>query len=160
MRNHWQAWTFAAFALAFLAFDAIQGFHLTRSNWFFLLVAGGCLLVSIWTRRRGEARLPKVSDEKFLLRLAEKPVVGELLLAERRHVAGVLGLNPERLDPRQKLDDLRKTVDFVGSFEVALGDLYFEAEERGASPDRIARIATVGDLIRTLAAARKHDKTP
>lgn len=156
MTYHWQAWTFAAAAALFFAYDAAQAFHLTRNNWFFLLVGGGCLLVSIWTRRRGEAALPLVSDEKFLQRLAERPsaVAGEKILAERRYAGGVLGLTPERLDPRQDLDRLRQKVDFVGSFEVALGDLVSEVEELGTSPERVAKIATIGDLVVALAVGR------
>lgn len=156
MKNNWQAWSFTALAVVFLVVDATRGFQLTREHWFFLLVCGGCLLVSIWSRRRGEAAMPKFSADKFLDRLEKTTAGREALLAARSRVAGVLSLQPESLDPRQKLDELSERVDFVGTFQVALNDLLAELEESGLKEAEVARIVTVGELVEAFATVRRQ----
>ncbi len=152
------SWLFLAAALAVLILGAASG--LGRLGNSLLLLALGCasLVISFLLRRRAHHSRADVPDTQFLEQLGDRPMSDNLLLAERRHVARVLGFRPENLSAHQNLEELARAIDFVGSFSVALNDISAEIEElyKDADitpPEPLAE--TVGDLVVQLARARR-----
>jgi hypothetical protein len=122
-----------------------------------LLLGAGCGVVSFLLRRRAQRSLKDISTVEFLRQLRPFTKAPDaLLLAERKHVARVLGVAPEKLDPRQRLDDLSRHLDFVGSFSVGINDLRYEVEElyEDCALELPEDATTVGELITQLARAK------
>lgn len=97
--------------------------------------------------------LPPLSDEEFVRMFCSRyqsSVPSDAILAERRRVAGAIGIPPERLAPEQTLENLSKLLSYLTDFSVAWNDLAEEAAEarksRGLAP-RQRPPMTIGELI-------------
>ncbi|HJX26573.1 MAG TPA: hypothetical protein VJ885_01570 [Thermoanaerobaculia bacterium] len=97
-----------------------------------------------------------MSDLEFLQELSRiHPIVAppEVILLQRRRVARILGMAPEKLAPTQTMDFLSERLAYMGDFSVAWNDLLEEASEaRDAArlDQRAEPPETIGELITDL----------
>jgi hypothetical protein len=124
------------------------------------VVAGGILY-----RRFRSRSLPPLSDEEFLRTFYKRhtaTIPSAVILAERRRIAKVLGLAPEKLAPDQSVTVLSERLSYLAEFSVAWNDLADEAAEarcRNGVPSRQRPPTTIGQLIedRTMGFTSEHE---
>jgi hypothetical protein len=116
------------------------------------LSIGVAALGAVYRRTRAKS-LPSMSDDDFLSDFLNRhPVTAppNVILAERRRVARVLGIPPERLTADQSEQLLSERLSFFVHFSVAWNDLVDEAAEArqasGLGP-RARPPLTVGEVI-------------
>lgn len=90
-----------------------------------ILIGLGVGLASVLIIKRRAKTLPNVSDDIFLEKFnaAFPGVANEMVLHERKNVARQLGISCEKLDPAYTFDELSKYLNFLGSYDLAIGDL-------------------------------------
>lgn len=156
------SWAFLGVGLLALLLGAAAGPGRVSSGLMLVLLGACSVVVSFLLRRRAERSLADVSDAQFLEQLGPPTDLPEdLLLRERRHVSRILGVNPRKLSAQQRLSELSRNLDFVGSFSVAVNDLQYELNEfyEDARLKPPAAAETVGDLVIQFARA-KHRPAP
>lgn len=118
-----------------------------------LLLSGLVVGLGAVYRRFRSRDLPEIPDEQFVRDfLARHPirVAPEAILSERRHVARVLGIAPEKLAVTHTVDFLSARLSYLADFSVAWNDLADEAEEmrQEAGLERRKRpVSTLGELL-------------
>jgi len=101
--------------------------------------------------RRHTKHFPDMSDDDFVKAFKEKYDGPEqLIIKERRAIASKLGIPSTKLTPEQTFIELGKYLNFLGSYNLAIGDLEEEISEllekaRIREPYRMA--TTIGELI-------------
>jgi hypothetical protein len=125
-----------------------------------LLAVGIALLGAVYRRTRTKS-LARISDEEFLRDfLARHPVRAptDAILTERRRIARVLGIAPEKLASGQSVELLSGRLTYLADFSVAWNDLADEAAEArqaGGLGGRERPRSTIGELMEDrLTAAR------
>ncbi len=110
-------------------------------------------------KKRRLRHLPDVSDDDFLEifagRFPDMPDV--TVIHERRHIAGLIGMPVRKLSPDHAFEELSEYLNFLGSYDLAIGDLEDEIselfEDLGMEKPYHSP-ATVGELIYEIAKAK------
>ena len=125
-----------------------------------VLAALAVAALGVLYRRVRSGKLPDMSDLEFLQELSRiHPIAAppEVILLQRRRVARILGMAPEKLVPAQTVDLLSERLAYLGDFSVAWNDLLDEAREARAAAGldyRAQPPETIGELIEDL--VRSH----
>ena len=117
-----------------------------------ILFGLGMGVISYVVIKRKTKTLPTINDDQFLEKFKAifPGLPDELILLERRRVAKLLGISYKKLDVGMTFSELSKQLNFLGSYDLAIGDLeqelseYFErqqVEKPSITP------STIGELI-------------
>ena len=82
-----------------------------------------------------------------------------MILHERRNVAKQLGISYEKLDVNMTFGELSSYLNFLGSYDLAIGDLEQEVSElfeREKMKKPYKNASTIGELIHEIAKAKLH----
>lgn len=121
-----------------------------------VLAALAVAALGVLYRRVRSRTLPDMSDLEFLQELSRThPIAAppEVILQQRRRIAQILGMAPEKLAPTQTVDFLSERLAYMGDFSVAWNDLLDEASEsrEAAGLDQRAETpSTIGELLKDL----------
>jgi hypothetical protein len=122
--------------------------------WLLLIAALALGALGAVYRRSRAWRLPDISDKEFLNGFEGfRTLKSQTVLRERRRIAKILGLPPNKLAPDQKLEELSRQFEYMGQFSVAWSDLDDEvrALRRAAGiREDVDPPSTVGELIAEL----------
>ncbi len=124
-----------------------------------ILVALGIWIFSEMLKKRRLHHLPDISDEDFLEIFAGKfpDIPDEAVICERRYIAGLIGMPVRKLSPAHTFGELSECLNFLGSHDLAIGDLEDEIselfEDLGMKKSYRSP-ATVGELIYEIAKAK------
>lgn len=124
-----------------------------------ILIGLGIVLASIKLLRRRTNTLPDVSDDIFIYKFnADFPGFSrESVLQERKNIARQLDIPCEKLDPTCTFDDLSRYLNFLGSYDLAIGDLessMSELFERLGVKRPYKSPSTIGELIYEIVKAK------
>ena len=121
-----------------------------------VLAALAVAALGVLYRRARSRKLPDRSDLEFLQELSRSHSVAappEVILQQRRRIARILGMAPEKLAPTQTVDLLSERLAYMGDFSVAWNDLLDEASasrEAAGMDQRAEPPETIGELIEDL----------
>ena len=138
--------------IAALAF--VCGAFQVKPQWivFLTIGIGVAVLGRIYSRLRASA-FPSISDDEFVREfIARHPVAAApaTILKERRRIARILGIPPDRLAPGQSGEALSSRLTFLAEFSIAWNDLAddaAEAREASGLGPREPPPQTIGELL-------------
>ncbi len=124
-----------------------------------ILIGLGVGLGGTWLIKRRIRKLPFICDDLFLEKFNTifSGIPDEIVLQERKNLANQLGISYKKLDPYYTFDELSKYLNFLGSYDLAIGDLEENVSdlfERLGVKKPYKSPSTVGELIYEIAKAK------
>ena len=96
-----------------------------------IAIAFGIGISSFWVIKRKTKKLPDIPDAVFLEKynLILPTASPNAILQERDYLAKILCVAPRKLDPTYTFDKLSEYLNYLGSYNLAIGDIEEEVSE-------------------------------
>ena len=125
------------------------------------VISVGVAVISHLLIKRKTKKLPSINDDLFLERFKDTfpDIPDGIVLEERRNIAKNLGIYYEKLDVTTSFNELSKHLNFLGSYDLSIGDLeqdMSELFERKQVEQPYLTPSTIGELIAEIVKVKVH----